>query len=227
LAVADHFHNLCVLPAYFPSARSEKCGRDMSDKLEANDCLEIYESRVRLGFFLVAAIFLTLIGLLMIGACIGVLLGVLDPPRTALQTALRFVAPYPLLLLGVLNIILFGSASIQTTGRLLGKRHPVLSLTRYGFKDIRISSEWIPWSTVLSLNDYRGAGLIERLILDVDPQFVRKLRLGFVIRFARMANRLFGYRGLWVDAFPLENMSTRALLEIMRDRIERGTPSTG
>ena len=195
----------------------------MSDKLEANDCLEIYESRGRLGLFLAGAIVITLIGLLMMGACIAVLLGVLDPPRTAVETAVRYLAPYPLLLVGVLNIILFGSAGIQTTGRLLGKRHPVLFLTREGFKDIRISSEWIPWSTVLSLNDFRGAGIIEGLILDVDPQFVRKLRLGFVIRFARMGNRLFGYRGLWVDTFPLENMSTLALLEIMRDRIERGT----
>jgi hypothetical protein len=199
----------------------------MSDKLEANDHLEIYESRVRLGFFLVAAIFLALGGLFMIGACIGVLLGVLDPPRTALQTALRFVAPYPLLLLGILNIILFGSAGIQTTGRRLGKRHPILFLTRDGFKDVRISPEWIPWSTVLSLNEYRGVGIIEGLILDVDPQFVRKLRLGLAIRFARMGNRLFGYRGLWVDTFPLQNMSTRTLLEVMRARIERRVPSTG
>jgi hypothetical protein len=144
----------------------------MSDKLEANDCLEIYESRGRLGLFLAGAIVITLIGLLMMGACIAVLLGVLDPPRTAVETAVRYLAPYPLLLVGVLNIILFGSAGIQTTGRLLGKRHPVLFLTREGFKDIRISSEWIPWSTVLSLNDFRGAGIIEGLILDVDPQFV-------------------------------------------------------
>jgi hypothetical protein len=183
----------------------------MSDKLEANECLEIYESRVRLGFFLVAAIFLTLIGLLITGACIGVFLGFLGPQTTAL-----FVSSVLLLLLGVFCIIMFGSATIQATGRLFGSRHPVLFLTRDGFKDIRISSEWIPWSTILSLDDYRGAGFIEGLILDVDPQFVRKLRLGFVIRFARMGNRLFGYRGLWVDAFPLENMSTHALLEVMR-----------
>jgi hypothetical protein len=204
----------------FPFVRLDPENVDMSDKLEANDCLEIYESRGRLGFFLVGAIFLTLIGVFMAGACIGVFLGLLGPLTTAL-----FVSSVLLLLLGILCIILFGSATIQTTGRLFDSRHPVLFLTRNGFKDIRISSEWIPWSTILSLNDYRGAVLIEGLILDVDPQFVRKLRLGFVIRFARMGNRLFGYRGLWVDAFPLENMSTRILLEIMRDRIERGTPS--
>ena len=55
----------------------------MSDKLEANDCLEIYESRGRLGFFLVGAIFLTLIGVFMAGG-IGVFLGLLGPQKTAL-----------------------------------------------------------------------------------------------------------------------------------------------
>jgi hypothetical protein len=192
----------------------------MPDKLEANDCLEIYESRVRLGFFLAGQIFLTLGGLFMTGACIVFLLGLLGPPPT---TALQFVSPVLVLLMGVFGIIMFGSATIEAAGRLFGSRHPVLYLTRDGFKDIRIVSEWIPWSTILSLKDFRGKGLF----LDVDPQFVRKLQLGFVIRLARMANRLLGYRGLWLAAFPLENMSTRALLEVMRDRIERGAPSTG
>jgi hypothetical protein len=192
----------------------------MSDKLKTNDCLEIYESRVRLGFFLAGGILLTLGGLLMTGACIGVLLGFLGPPPT---TARQFVSPILALLIGVAGIIMFGFAATQAAGRLFDSRHPVLFLTRDGFKDIRISSEWIPWSTILSLKDYRGKGLV----LDVDPQFLTKLRLGFVTQFTSMANRLFGYRGLWIAAFPLENMSTRALLEIMRDRIERGGPSTG
>ena len=93
----------------------------MSDKLEANDCLEIYELRGRLGFFLVGAIFLTLIGVFMAGACIGVFLGLLGPLTTAL-----FVSSVLLLLLGILCIILFGLATIQTTGRLFDSRHPVL-----------------------------------------------------------------------------------------------------
>jgi hypothetical protein len=185
----------------------------MSDKLEANDYLEIYESRVRLGFLLVGGILLTLGGLLMTGACIGLLLGFLGPAPT---TARQFVSPILGLLIGVVGIIMFGSAITQAAGRLFGAHHPVLFLTRDGFKDIRISSKWIPWSTILSLKDYRGKGLF----LDVDPEFVRKLRLSFVTQFSCMANRLFGHRGLWVAAFPLENMSTRALLVIMRDRIE-------
>ena len=191
----------------------------MSDKLKANDCLEIYESRVRLGFFLAGGIFLTLGALLMAGACIGVLLGFLGPPPTTIR---QFFSPIVAFPIGVVGIIIFGPATTQAAGRLFGSRHPVLFLNPDGFKDIRISSEWIPWSSILSLKDYRGKGLV----LDLDPQFVGKLRLGFVTRFISTANRLFGHRGLWVAAFPLD-ISTRELLEIMLDRIERVGPSTG
>lgn len=184
----------------------------MSDKREANDCLEIYESRVRLGFFLAGGILLTLGALFMSGACIGVLLGVLGHSPTR-----EFVSPILAFLIGIAGIIMFGSITIQVAGRLFGSRHPVLFLTRDGFKDIRLSSDWIPWSTILSVQDYRRKGLV----LDVDPQFVSKLRLGFATRFIRSANRLFGYRGLWIAALPLENMSSRALLELMRDRMRR------
>ena len=47
----------------------------------------------------------------------------------------------------------------------------------------------IPWSMILSAKDYRGKGLV----LDVAPQFMSRLRLSFVTRFTRTANRLFGY----------------------------------
>jgi hypothetical protein len=185
----------------------------MSDNLKANDCLEIYESRVRLGFLLAGGILLTLGGLLMTGACIGLLLGFLGPPPTTVR---EFVSPILVLLIGVVGIIIFGSATTQAAGRLFGSHHPVLFLTRDGFKDTRISREWIPLSRILSLKG-RGKGIV----LDVDPQFVRKLRLSFVTRFVITANRLFGYRGLWVVVFPLQNMSTRTLLDIMRERMEK------
>ncbi|MGJ4944351.1 hypothetical protein ACQR1W_27555 [Bradyrhizobium sp. HKCCYLS1011] len=184
----------------------------MSDKLQANDCLEIYESRVRLSFFLAGGVLLTLGALFMTGACLGVLFGFLGPPQT---TARQIVSPSLALLIGVVGIIMFGPITIQSAGRLFGPRRPVLFLTPDGFKDSRISSDWIPWSTILSAKDYRGKGLV----LDVDPQFVSTLRTNFVGRFLGTANRLFGYRGLWIAAFPLENTSTRALLEIMRGRI--------
>jgi lipoprotein NlpI len=186
----------------------------MSDKLEVNDCLEIYESRVRLGFLLAGGILLTLGALLMTGACIGLLLGFLGPPPTTVR---QFVSPILALLIGIVGIIMLGSVTTLAIGRLFGARHPVLFLTRDGFKDTRISYEWIPWSAILSLKDYHGKGLF----LDVDPQFVKKLRLSFATRFVRSANRPFGSQGLWVVAFPLENMSTRALLDIMRDRMEQ------
>jgi hypothetical protein len=186
----------------------------MSENLQANDCLEICESRVRLGFFLAGGLLLTLGALFMSGACVGVLLGLLGPPP---RTAGQIVSPILALLIGLAGIIMFGSATIQSATRLFNSRQPVLFLGPDGFKDIRICNDWIPWSAILSAKDYRGKGVV----LDVDPRFASKLRLGFVTRFIRSANRLFGYRGLWIAAFPLENTSSRALLAIMRGQIER------
>jgi hypothetical protein len=214
LAVPDDLHNLHMLPQVTSHGSIQTTGHEMSDKLQANDCLEIYESRARLGFFLAGGVFLTLGALFMTGACLGVLFGFLGPPPT---TARQIVSSILALLIGVVGIIIFAPATIQSASRLFGSRQPVLFLTRDGFKDIRISSEWIPWSAILSAKDYRGKGLV----LDVDPRLVSRLRLSFVTRFVRTANR-----GLWVAAFPLENTSTRALLEVMHDRILR-RQSTG
>jgi hypothetical protein len=100
----------------------------MSDKLEANDYLEIYESRVRLGFLLVGGILLTLGGLLMTGACIGLLLGFLGPAPT---TARQFVSPILGLLIGVVGIIMFGSAITQAAGKAV-RRAPSGSLSDSG-----------------------------------------------------------------------------------------------
>lgn len=190
-------------------------GHEMSDILQANDRLEIYESRVRLGFFLAGGLLATLAALFMTGACLGVLLGFLGPPPTM---ARQIVPPTLALLMGVVGIIMFGLISLQSADRLFGPRRPVLFLSPDGFKDTRISPDWIPWSAIMSAKDYRDNGLF----LDVDPRVVSRLRINFVNRFMRTANRLFGYRGLWVAAFPLENTSTRELLEIMRKRILEG-----
>ncbi|MBR0899439.1 hypothetical protein JQ616_31190 [Bradyrhizobium tropiciagri] len=179
----------------------------MSTEFDASGCLEIYESRVRLAIFAALGIVMTAGAMFMAGACVGVLLGFLGPP--AKERAL--VGPILAFLIGTAGIILFGSITIHALVRWLGPRQPVLFMTRDGFKDIRISADWIPWSTVLSLKNYRDKGIV----IDVDPDFVRKhLRLGPVARFMRTANGLFGNRGLWVVAFPL-GISARELLDVM------------
>ncbi|WP_461356664.1 hypothetical protein [Bradyrhizobium sp. USDA 4454] len=178
----------------------------MSTELDANGCVEICESRVRLAIFAALGIVMTAGALFMSGVCAGVLLGLLGPPSR--ERAL--VGPILAFLMGAAGIILFGSIAIHALVRWFGPRQPVLFMTLDGFKDIRISADWIPWSAVLSLK-LRGKGIV----IDVDPDFVRKhLRLGSVTRFARMANGLFGNRGLWVAAFPL-GISARELLDAM------------
>ena len=188
----------------------------MSTKLETNDCLEISESRVRLVIFAALGMDMTAGVLFMTGACVGVLLGFLGPP----SKDHTLVAPILVFLIGTVGIILFGSATFQAIVRWLGPGgQPVLFMTRDGFKDVRISADWIPWSAVLSLKDYRGKGIV----IDVDPDFLRKnLRLGSVTRFTRMANGLFGNRGLWVAAFSL-GISSRELLDAMASHIARRT----
>lgn len=186
----------------------------MSGEFEANSCIEICESRVRLGFFLVGGIVMTLGSLFTGGACIGALLGLLGRPPT---TTREFISVTLMLLIGGVGVLLFGLATIQVAARLFGPRTPVLFLTRDGFKDVRVSSELIPWSTILSLDNYRD----RHLRLTVDRKFIKTLRLTFPARFLMTLSWLFGYHILNIATFPLENMSARKLLEIMRDRIGR------
>lgn len=197
-------------------SRDALCGNGvvMSGELEANNCMEIYESQVRLGFFLVGGIVMTLSSLLTGGVCAGVLLGLLGRPLT---TTREFISVGSMLLIGGVGVFFFGLITIQAAGRLFGPRTPVLFLTRDGFKDVRLSSELIPWSKILSLDNYRNSGLR----LKIDRQFIRTLRLSFLVQFGMTLSQLFGYHTLIIATLPLENMPTRKLLEIMRDRIGR------
>lgn len=185
-----------------------------SGDLEANNCIEIYESRVRLSFFLVGGILMTLSSLLTGGVCAAALLGLLGRPLT---TTRGLISVGSMLLVGGAGVLLFGSITIQVAGRLFGPRTPVLFLTRDGLKDVRLSSELIPWSKILSVNNYRNNGLR----LKIDRQFIRTLRLSSLVQFGITLGRLFGDHTLIIATLPLENMPTRKLLEIMRGRIER------
>lgn len=114
---------------------------NMSSTPEANDCLEIYESRVRLAIFVAMGIIMTAGALFMTGACIGVLFGFLGPPRS---TVGELVGPVLASLIGIVGIIMFGLVAVQGAVRWSGSHRPVLFMTRDGFKDIRISADWIP-----------------------------------------------------------------------------------
>src|ERR1700755_658821 len=126
----------------------------MSDA--ADDCIEIYESRTRLSFFLGGGILLTLGGFIMTGASIGLLLGFVSPPLTTVRQHVSTILALPI---GIVGMLMFGWATCRAAEGLFGWRRPVLFLNRDGFKDIRLSSEWIPWSMVLSVEDHRGKAL--------------------------------------------------------------------
>jgi hypothetical protein len=179
-----------------------------------NDCLEIHESRFQLGLYVAGGIVMILGSLFMAVVCVGLLSGLLGSPPTTIR---GLTSPIFVLLIGVVGIVLFGLITVQMASRLFSSRTPVLFLARDSFKDIRISSEWIPWPAILSLKNYRDTNVH----VDVDPRFMRTLRLNATVRFACTLTRLRGYRGLFVATFSLENMSTNTLLDLMRERIDR------
>jgi len=180
--------------------------------MEANDDVAIYESRFLLGVFVAMGIVATLASIFTAGACMGYLFGVLGRPPT---TTVDFVSAVFMLLMGVIGTVLFGVITVEAVRMLSRPRAPVIFLARNGFKDVRTSPDLIPWSAIRSLPNFRNSSVL----MDLDPQFAETLRLKFVPRFSKAANRLLGYPGLYVSTFPLEDMSARKLLELMRGRI--------
>lgn len=158
---------------------------------------------------------MTLGSLFMTTVCGGLLFDLVGPPPTGVR---GLVSSIFVLLIGVVGIVLFGLITVQMASRVFGSHAPVLLLARSGFKDVRISSEWIPYSEIVSLRNYRDTNVH----VEVDPQLMRTLRLSVAVRFACALTRLRGYRGLFVATFSLENMSTNTLLDLMRERIESG-----
>src|ERR1700744_5962693 len=119
---------------------------------EVKDCIEICESRIRLGFASICATTGSLGGLVMLASILGASLGLLGRPPTSSDFPVLVIG----MLLGVAGFVLFGSDSVQMVQRLLGAPTPVVFVARDGFKDLRISTQWIPWSAILSLKDPRG-----------------------------------------------------------------------
>jgi hypothetical protein len=184
----------------------------MLDELEASEPREINESRVRLGIVIVCGIVLTLSALFTTGIVISLTLGLIGRPPNDARGSISVVL---MGLIGVFGIVAFGWTTVKTVRRLLGPRDPVVFLTDHGVKDVRISSEWIPWSAIQSVENFRGSSVR----LGVDPQFLKTFKLDPSVRLWSSANRLLGFRGLYIAAFPLENISTRKLVDIVSSRI--------
>jgi hypothetical protein len=185
---------------------------------EERERLEVYESRILLGLWSVGFIVLFLGGVLMVGSTLGLLLGLLGPTRSG-----DFPFVVGAMLLGLVGIVLCGSASVQMARRLFSAPTPVVFVAGDGFKDIRISAEWIPWSTISSLTDPYGGKGSRGFLIAVKPGYAPKLRLSFVSRFTQLGNRLLGHNGLWVVTVTLRKLPAGTLFETIRQRMNRGS----
>jgi hypothetical protein len=180
--------------------------------------LEVYESRIRLGLMSVAVIALFLGGVLMVGSTFGLLIGLLGPMRSG-----DFPFVVIAMLLGLGGIVLSGSVGVQMLSRLFGAPTPVVFVTGDGFKDLRISTQWIPWSAISSLRDPYGGKGSRGFLIAVEPGYAAKLKLSFVSRFVQLGNRLLGYNGLWVVTVTLRRLPAGTLLETIRERMNRNS----
>jgi len=171
---------------------------------------------MRLGFFSVAAVVMFLTAVLMLGSTLGVGFGLLAGPLPSRDFPVVVVA----ILLAAAGVVLFGSTSVQMAQRLFGSSAPVVFMTENGFKDLRISSEWIPWQAILSVRDPRRGKGGRGFYIEVDRRFAAKLPLSFTSRFLQAASRPFGYNGLWVITVTLKASPDGTLFDTMRKRVE-------
>jgi hypothetical protein len=174
----------------------------------------IYESRLLLGFLSVGCIVLAFGSLLMSGAAIGLFLGLLGPMKAGDIPYIAFA-----MLLGIAGVALFGMGSCQMVQRLFGASEPIVFLTDDGFKDIRVSSAWIPWPKILSVKDPRGGSGSRGLSVEMDPEFATHLTISPMSRLTLFGNRLFGDKGVWIVTFTLKGVSGRELFKAMRARL--------
>jgi hypothetical protein len=181
----------------------------------------IYESRALLGLLSFGGIVLAFGGLLMFGATIGLFLGLLGPMKPADAPYIAFG-----MLLAIAGVVLFGVGSCQMVQRLFGAPEPVVFLADDGFKDIRVSTEWIPWPKILSVKDPRGGNGSRGFSVEIDPEFATPLAMSLMSRLTLLGSRLFGDRGVWIMTATLKGVSGRELFDEMRGRLDPSTTAS-
>lgn len=103
---------------------------------------------------------------------------------------------------GYVGVIFFGACTVIAGWRLISQRGPVVTLTRSGFRDVRLAAEEIPWSAIsqlghVTINDQ------DLLAIVVAPDVEAKLTLTRVVRWTREANRKLGIDALCTSALGL------------------------
>ncbi len=207
-----------------PLRTAARCAGSRTEKsslqVAADNRFELRESQDRLLSFAIRLSVMSVAGLLVLG------LGAWAWSRSAIPVKhFELVVMIAGAVLVSASFVVLGWFAVSMMRRLSGTSSPVVLVTKDGFKDVRISSQLIPWRAILKL---RALSLEGGIFIVVDTSFAATIPLTFAAHIQRAVNLLVGRRGLWVTTATLETPLASALFEEMGERLYRttGHPAT-
>lgn len=136
-------------------------------------------------------------------------LGVLGIGMTALSIAIGLALPpfgsVSLLhqTFGVAGALFFGGCTLLIFWQAMTTSGPVVTLTRTGIHDQRVSAQEIPWPAIGGISTWAMQGQ-KVMVLAVDPAVEATLGLSTIARMSRGPNRSLGVDGLCISAQGLK-----------------------
>jgi hypothetical protein len=115
--------------------------------------------------------------------------------------------------IGWVGVVFCGLVVLVAVWRALRMRQPMLTLAPAGFRDIRIASQFIPWSAVENLSIWRYRNT-KTVVVKVGESVWRDFPLSRMARWSRSANISLGVDGLAIGTVELP-MKSEELLEMM------------
>jgi hypothetical protein len=106
-------------------------------------------------------------------------------------------------LTGWLCMVTFGLVAAIGIRRALVSFGPVVTIAPQGFRDLRVSPDFVPWRAVRGISTWGYSGQ-KVMVIAVDPAVEKTLKLDSVTRWTRSANALLGADGLCFGAAGLK-----------------------
>lgn len=105
--------------------------------------------------------------------------------------------------LGWVSILLFGATEICIVRFFIRRRDVIVSITRAGIRDIRISPDVIPWSAIEDISIVR-AQRTKSLVLKLDVHWTEKMTRTPVQKLRRLFGRAAGIDGVTINSGTLK-----------------------